>query len=223
MKKEQKKQQTDWTKNLSRAFIVVIIFVCVAGFTLTMPFFSIFKSAKPGSMVIVDYTIKEKDGTPVVTSFQKVAEDGVIGGLSQPLQIVVGENQTSGIVRVPMYYPQGTEYALFSTEIEDISGALDGMHQGDMKHIQFDNVPVVMNMTPERFNGIYNNSNYDFNTTNVGAWLPVVLSDSIYVSEDNTSLNLPVRMVKVVDKTPDEILMSYDYDSVDISLREINV
>lgn len=222
MKKEQKKQQTNWTKNLSRAFIVVIIFVCVAGFTLTMPFFSIFMSAKPGSMVIVDYTIHETDGTPVVTSFQKVAENGVIGGFSQPLQIVVGENQTSGIVSIPMNYPQGTEYALFSTEVEDISDALDGMHQGDMKHIKFENVPVQINMTSERFNGIYNNTNYDFNTTNVGAWLPVVLSTSTYASVDNTTVNLPIRMVKVVDKTPDEILMSYDYDSADITVREIS-
>ena len=81
-KKDTKKKNDDWAKTATRVFVVFILISCILGFTLTMGFFNIFKKAEEGSIVALEYTIRDETGIPIITSDTSVVEtEGVLAGV----------------------------------------------------------------------------------------------------------------------------------------------
>ena len=188
-------------RTLTRVFVVFILISCVLGFTLTMGFFSIFKTAADGSGVLISYTIRDDSGVPVISSDQTTVEtEGVIAGYSQPLQMVIGQNYSDFIVPIDVYmYPSGVaQYALFEPELTAISDGAKGMHEGDTKTVLFPfGETMVRDMTAEQYTLIGGN----YSEASVGMWIPLGFAPQPEVVLDNETApeTVATRMAKIVE------------------------
>jgi len=221
-KKSAKKKQ-DWNKSLTQAFIVFILIACVAGFSLTMGFFDIFKTAKDGNGIVVSYTIRDDTGIPVLSSDQAVIEkEGVAGGVSQPLQMVIGSNYTDFIVPINVYmYPVGsTSYALFEPEMTAIAEGAIGLGEKGTKTVLFPfGKTMVREMTAEQYNLIDGN----YSQAAVGMWIPLGFAPQpeVVLGNETAPETITTRMAKIVGKGNDTLTVQYGYASADITILQI--
>ncbi len=222
-RKESRKKSTDWQKTLSRVFIVVILFACVIGFSLSTSFFSIFKTAEAGSFAIVDYTLFYEEGLPIISSDQYLVQEAVNQGIpvayTNPLLIEVGNIQSKKITPIDVYlYPEGVvKYALFDLEIDTISSEVEGMHQNDIKKIDLEFAPtLIQNMSAETFN----EAGANFSQAMVGMMMPLTFlySEEGSYSENKSALSRPSL---IIGKTNDTVTMRYGYALAEIKVREL--
>lgn len=222
-KEKSAKKNDEWTKNLTRAFVVFILISCVLGFTLTMGFFSIFKTANDGSGIVVSYTIRDDSGVPVLSSDETVIQnEGVVAGVSQPLQMVIGANYSDFIVPIDVYmYPAGvTSYALFEPELTTIADGAKGMHEGDSKTVSFPfGETMVREMTAEQYTLI--GGNYSEAVT--GMWIPLGFAPQpeVVLGNETAPETVATRMAKIVEKDNDTLTVQYGYATADISIVQI--
>jgi hypothetical protein len=223
MKKDRKKKQPDRMGKASKIVILLVLLSAVIGFTLNMGFFSIFKTAEPGSYVVVDYTIRDDAGQPIITSSRPVVEDGLKKGFpvgfTAPLLLEVDATPEESIISIDTYYPSGTlQFALFASEIEAMNAGISGMHINEQTTVPFDFGPsLVQNLTAEQFEAIGGN----FSLAQPGSWMPMGFVDKPIISVDNTTPEIPIRLARVIEKHEDEILLRYGYSTVDITIQEI--
>ncbi|WAI00730.1 hypothetical protein [Methanogenium organophilum] len=222
-KQKSAKKNDDWTKTLTRVFVVFILISCVLGFTLTMGFFSIFKTAADGSGIVVSYTIRDDSGVPVLSSEETIIEnEGVIAGVSQPMQMVIGQNYSDFIVPIEVYmYPAGvTSYALFEPELTAIADGAKGMHEGDTKTVPFPfGEAMVRDMTAEQYTLIGGN----YSEAEIGMWIPLGFAPQPEIVLDNETApeTVATRMAKIVEMENDTLTVQYGYASADIAIEQI--
>lgn len=223
-RKESKKKGNDWQKTLSRAFIVVILFACVIGFTLSFSFFSIFKSAEAGDYVIVDYTLSYDEGYPIISSDQYVVEEAYNSGIptayTSQMVVQAGSVQTDKIIPVDVYlYPEGdTQYALLDLEVDAISSEVEGMHENDVKKIDLEFAStLIQNMTAGEFESAGGN----FSEVMVGMVMPLGFSYNDGTTESDNSTIMLNRPAVIVDKTDDMISLKYGYSVAEIKVDTI--
>lgn len=222
-KQKSANKNDDWTKTLTRVFVVFILISCVLGFTLTMGFFSIFKTASDGSGVVVSYTIRDDSGMPVLSSDETVIEnEGVIAGVSQPMQMYIGQNYSDFIVPIDVYmYPSGVvSYALFEPEMTAIADGAKGMHEGDSKTVPFPfGETLVRDMTAEQFTLIGGN----YSESYIGMWIPLgfALQPEVVIDNESELETITTRMAKIIGKDNDTLTVQYGYASADIVVEQI--
>lgn len=222
-KQKSAKKNDDWTKTLTRVFVVFIMISCVLGFTLTMGFFSIFKTATDGSGIVVSYTIRDDTGVPVISSDQTIVEtEGVIAGTSQPMQMVIGQDYPDFIVPIEVYmYPAGvTSYALFEPEMTTIGDGIKGMHEGDKKTVLFPfGETMTRDMTAEQYTLIGGN----YSEASIGMWIPLGFAPQPEVVLDNETApeTVATRMAKIVAMENNNLTVQYGYASADITVLQI--
>jgi len=221
--KGSQKKKGDWTKKFTQFFILFILAACVLGFTLNMAFFSGIKSAQPGSLVTIDYTIYTPHDMPVLTSDQNIVQaayqKGIPVALTQPRSVEAGGPQKDGITDIEGYYYQGAtvHFALFSSELNKISDSLVGLHKNDVQSVQFTD-DLVMTRSVEDF------EKFGFNVTtiSVGSLVPLGFTETTYIPVGNNTPVIPIRWVEVTDMTDGNITVRYNYGSADITVREIH-
>ena len=222
-KEKSAKKNDEWTKNLTRVFVVFILISCVLGFSLTMGFFSVFKTAADGSGIVVSYTIRDDSGVPVLSSDDTVIQnEGVIAGASQPLQMVIGQNYTDFIVPIEVYmYPAGiTTYALFEPELTTIADEAKGMHEGDTKTILFPfGETMTRGMTEEQYRLIGGN----YSEAAVGMWIPLGFAPQpeVVLGNETAPETVATRMAQIVAKDNDTLTVQYGYASADIAITQL--
>ncbi len=222
-KEKSAKKNDDRTKTLTRVFVVIILISCVLGFTLTTGFFSIFKTAADGSGIVVSYTIRDDTGVPVLSSDQTVIEnEGVVAGVSQPLQMVIGQNYSDFIVPIDVYmYPVGyTSYAFFEPELTTIADESIGMHEGDTKTVLF---PFAETMTREMTAEQYGLIGGNYSEAATGMWIPLGFAPQpeIVLGNETAPETVATRMAKIVAKNNDTLTVRYGYASADIAITQL--
>jgi len=229
-KKKKSTNNKDWTTIATRAFVVIILISCVVGFSLTTGFFSIFKSGEVGDIAQISYTIVNPDDMPVLTSDQYIAqqayEAGLPTGLTQQMAIEIGMQKSSAekepISAIDAYvYPGGMQtFALFSWEIDEISGALEGSKVNDVLEVPFnEGAELQRQMTEDQYNNLELGVN--FSETPVGALIPLYFTSTTYIPVDNQTIDIPLRWAKVIDKTNGNITVDYSYLSARVTVTEI--
>jgi hypothetical protein len=228
MKKQGKVQKSGTTMNWTKIGTIFVLLICVVGFTLNMGFFSFFKNAQAGSAVVVDYTIRDADGRPILTSVPQVAaqsyqaQEGVF--FTDPLQLEVGQVEESPIHSVDVYvtdgenvYSAGT-FALFSNEVDTISMSVEGMRENDQKTISLDSGDKMERvLTVEEFENIGGN----FTETQVGDYIPMGFVDAPTIAVDNSTPDIATRWSLVTAKDDETLGVQYGYATAEIILREI--
>jgi len=228
MKKQGNNKNKGLSERLSKVAILGVLLVCVVGFTLNMGFFSFFKTAQPGSICQVDYTLYDAQGMPLITSnegvFQAEYEKGNLALLSEPLVLTVGEEYSETFIPITLRYPEGASNTLLANELSQINAALQGMRQNEQKTVEIAGAETMMTaMTTEQFDSIVQGygTNFNFSSAETGDWVPLGVSATPIIEMDNATPEIYVRYGKVAQKSTDEITVAYGYPTASITLEYI--
>jgi FKBP-type peptidyl-prolyl cis-trans isomerase 2 len=204
------------------ACVLFVILMILSG--MSSHWLTIFTVIKPGDTVVVDYTMYDINGNPVLTSNQQTYTKASTNGrniiISKQLSIITGQNLTKSIYPVSMYTSSSgwtQEYALFSTEYDAINRALVGMKTGDQKRIHVPNSSMAQEWSATQLT----NNDVNISDINMGDILAMGVSDNPEAMATNTTITY-TRVGQVTSKTNESVIVDFGYPSADISIVSIN-
>jgi hypothetical protein len=218
-----------WTKSWAKIFLVMacILFAGVMIITsLGSNWLVTMKPAKTGDTAVVDVTIRDADGRPVLTTNERIYETsfqkGDIVWLTGPLTLTVNSTTTEMISPIPVYRHDYGEasFGLFGPELNQITASLAGMKQGGTRKIVFtDNDHFQREMNPEQFAQIGGN----YSTAMPGDQLLLAFTTTPMINvDDNSTVQYAFRTSLITGKTGGNVTVSYGYPSADISIVRLN-
>jgi len=224
----EKKQKEERMRKVKQVLIVVgcvlfAIFMVVSSLG-TSNWVSIFKTVKPGDTVVVDYTLYDAAGNPVMTSNQQTYKQAAAKGQdvipAQQLSMTAGINLTKSIYPVTISSTSSTvtrQFALFSTEYNAIDQALIGMKTGYQKHIQLPGSDMTQQWTADQLlrNGV------NMSDLHIGDVLAMGVSDNPEAMATNTSITY-TRIGEITSKANNSVVVDFGYPSADINVVSIN-
>ena len=205
------------------ACVLFVILMILSG--MSSHWLSVFTVVKPGDTVVVDYTMYDATGIPVLTSSQQTYTTAAANGryilYSKQLSMTAGQNLTKSIYPVSISTGSSdltTQFALLNTEYGAINQAIIGMKTGDQKRIQIPN-----SSEPNLWDDAnVTRSGLNVSDLNVGDLLPMAMSDNPEAMATNSTITY-TRLGEIMSKTDDGIVVDVNYPAVDISLVSINV
>ncbi len=201
-------------------FVVLMILSGMGSSWLTM-----FTVIKPGDSVVVDYTLYDLNGNPVLTSNQQTYTRAVTDGrnilVAKQLSFIPGQNLSSSIYPVSIYTMEKgwtQDYALFSLEYEAINQALVGMKTGDQKRIRIPNLSMTQQWSATQLGG----NGVNFTQVKIGDVLAMGVSDNPDAADSNSSSIRYSRYGQVINKNDEGVVVDFGYPTADISIVSIN-
>jgi FKBP-type peptidyl-prolyl cis-trans isomerase 2 len=222
-----KKQKEAMIKKAKQALVVgacVLFVVLMILSGMSSHWLNIFTVIKPGDKVVVDYTLYDINGNPVLTSNQQTYTKAATNGrniiISKQLSIITGQNLTKSIYPVSIYSSSSgwtKEYALFSMEYDAINRALVGMKTGDQKRIRVPNSSMAQEWSATQLT----NNGVNIGDITIGDILAMGVSDNPEAMATNTTITY-TRVGQVTSKTNESVIVDFGYPSADISIVSIN-
>ncbi len=224
-----KKKKEDSTKLVSKILIVSVCLLFVGFMILAgmgTGWLNMFTSVKSGDTVVIDYTLLDAAGKPIVTTEKAIYEQAVAkgSGVFGSKQITITANQTMEIpiYTIPAYPSNGgkvQQLALFSEEYNAVSLGIIGMKANEQKRIAIaSNVPMTYDWSAERL--ALNKIN--ISDIRIGDSFFMGVSDNPEDATNNTSANTYLRIGEVSNKSSDRIIVDFAYPMVDIKIVSIN-
>lgn len=202
-------------------FVVLMIISGMGSSWLTM-----FSVIKPGDTVVIDYTLYDAAGNPVITSEQTTYSQAVTQGrdifATKQLTIISNQTMEKRIYAVQGYASTGSniqQLAIFSPEYNAISSGIIGMKINEQKRIVF---PSDVSMTNELSVEQLALSKLNLTDISVGDIFFMGVSD---YSEENTNITTPktyLRVGEVSAKSTDGVVVDLSYPNVDVRVVSIN-
>jgi hypothetical protein len=222
-------KKTSWTQSWAKIFLVMacILFVGVMIITsLGTSWLVTMKPAKTGDTAIIDLTIRDVEGRPVLTTNQRIFNASYdrreMVWYTNPLTVTVNSTTTDMINPVSVYrYDYGqASFGLFGTELNQISASLAGMKQGETQKIVFpNNEQFEREMSPEQFAQIGGN----FSAAMPGDQLLLAFTTTPMINvEDNSTPQYAFRTSLITGKNADNVTVNYGYPTADISIVRLN-
>ncbi|MDD1691660.1 MAG: hypothetical protein LUQ05_00530 [Methanoregula sp.] len=224
-----KKKKEDSTKLVSKILIVCVCVLFVGLMILSgmgTGWLTIFTSVKSGDTVVIDYTLFDAAGKPIVTTEKSVYDQAVAqgNGIFGSKQITIAANQTmeKPIYTIPVYPSNGgkvQQLALFSSEYDAISSGIIGMRVNEQKQIAISpNMSMTYDWSAERL--ALNKIN--MSDIRVGDSFFMGVSDNPESAANNTSANAYLRIGEVAGKTPEGIVVDFSFPRIDVRVVTIN-
>jgi len=222
----EKKQETNWTKiGIVVICVLMAVFMVVSMFGMT--WLNIFTQAKPGNSATVDFTFRDAQNRPIISSVNSALQETegkdllVFKAASLPVKVnVTTDEDMIPIQAVNPYYESRTiEYLMFGPELNLISKSLEGMGVGDSKVI---NNPYAEEMSREMtMEQFINISGEDYANISVGDQVPLAFVDRPEINLDNTTSSSYIRTAVVTKKDEGNITLNYGYPVIDISVSKL--
>ena len=230
-KKQAVKSKKVWIKALAiiaGVFFVVLMVVSAMGSS----WISSLATIKPGDVVVLDYTLRDAQGTPILTSNQQLYTQltnqgsGVL--YSKPLTITA--NQSLDTTVYPNVYPiqfytastgwsASNQFALFRDEYDTISSGIVGMKANSQKTISLATAkPMTQLWSAEQLAA----SNMSLSSIQNGELIALGVSSNPEAAQVNSTAQSYVRIGEVANKTPDGITIDFSYPSADVTVESIN-
>jgi hypothetical protein len=231
MKKTQQKSSKNdskgWNKMVFVAIAVMFAVAMVA--TYLAPVLEKSQTAQIGNNAVIGYTIRDADGTPILTTDQQLVQGELQKGhvtlLSSGMEIPVGMAISGeNIAPIPIIFPQelqNSTFALLGFEINAISQGLVGMHPGETKTIAFNygSNNFTMNLSAEEANGI----GINVTEAQVGDPVFVGFTTSPEIPVGNATAQQPaLRLATITAVNPDALVIQYRYGTAEITLNGIS-
>lgn len=207
------------------AFGVLFAFFMVASYA--SPAMSAFKTVQSGDSVLIDYTICDDAGVPILTTNQQVQTDGLAKNhyvfLASQMTLVAGGNYSveDSIYPVQAVIPgvvQGN-FGLLPWEMTDIKDGILGMHQGASKKIPInsESSSLVVGATESDRLGL------NFSQVNVGDSFveQMTISPNATVYTDPSSAISYYRIGKVTAKNNENLTLNFTYATADVTVQSI--
>lgn len=224
-KKRKEAEVAQWKKIVVvGACVLFVVLMIVSG--MGYSWLSMFAVTKPGQTVVIDYTIYDGAGNPVVTTDQQVYTNAASAGKSilagKQIAVVANQSLTTPIYPVLVYTPSGgwdNEFAIFATEYNAISSAVVGMSTNQQKTIT---LPASASMTQLWSTEQLERNGISIDDVSVGDLFTLGVSDTPDEMAVNNSSPDYLRMAEITRKTPTGIVVDFSYPKADIRVVSIS-
>ena len=224
-----KKKKEETTKLVSKILIVCVCVLFVGLMILSgmgTGWLTIFTSVKAGDTVVIDYTLFDAAGKPIVTTEKTIYDQAVAqgSGILGSKQITIAANQTmeKPIYSIPVYPSNGgkvQQLALFSSEYNALSSGIIGMRVNEQKRIAISpNTSMTYDWSAERL--ALNKINLSEIT--VGDSFFMGVSDNPDAAASNTTSSTFLRIGEVANKSPEGIVVDFSFPVIDVRVVSIN-
>jgi hypothetical protein len=187
---------------------------------------SIFTVVKPGDTVVIDYTLYNAGGNPILTTDQQlyVKTASTSGGLVLSKQISLTANQTlpRSLYPVQIYTSDSgwtKQFAIFSPEYDAISNGIIGMKMNEQKRIS---IPSGNSMTQEWTTDQLMLNKVNISDINIGDILAMGVSDNPEAEVSNTSAITYIRTGEITQKTQSGVVVDFGYPVAEVRVVSIN-
>ena len=223
-KKQAEKSRKRWTKVLAIVAGVLFVVLMVVS-SMGSSWMTSLTSVKPGDVVVLDYTLRDSQGYPLVTSDQSIYTKAIASGegvlYSKQLTITANQSFPQPIYPVQVYTSQsgwGQQYAIFASEYNAISSAIIGLKTNDKKTISTETgKPMTQFWSADQLM----KSNLTLSKLQVGEVLALGVSSNPDAAVTNTSTYY-IRMGEITNVTGDGITLDFAHPNMDISVVSIN-
>jgi hypothetical protein len=225
---EKKKKEAStklWQKILIvGACVLFVVLMIVSG--MGSGWLSIFTVVKPGDTVVIDFTLLNAEGNPILTTDQQLytkdttTNSGLV--FSRPISITANQTLTRSLYPVPIFTASSgwtNQFAIFSPEYNAISTSLVGMKINEQKRIS---IPSGNSMTQNWSADQLMLNKVNISDINVGDVLAMGVSDNPDVEITNTSAITYIRTGEVIQKTQSGVIVDFGYPAADIRVVSIN-
>jgi hypothetical protein len=202
-------------------FVVLMIISGMGSSWLVM-----FTAVRPGDSVVIDYTLFDAAGKPIVTSEkatydQAVAQNREIFG-SKQISLISNQTMEKPIYAVPVYPSNGEktqQLAIFSSEYNALSSGIIGMKVNEEKRIAISsNMSMTYDWSAERLAL----SKINLSDIRVGDSFFMGVSDNPEGAANSTTANTYLRIGEVANKSPEGIVVDFSYPVIDVRVASIN-
>ncbi|MBR1368629.1 hypothetical protein RJ53_03555 [Methanocalculus chunghsingensis] len=223
-KKKKKAEPINWTK--IGAISIAILFAAMMALSLLgTGWIGGLRAIQPGDGVVIDYTIYNGEGIPVLTTSDLVMADaegdGVFVYLSGPIQVTAGYAPADDTIAIPHQYGGISPFALFRTEFKAITDSVIGHRERDRVTVPFTfedpDAPLTREMTLEQFEGIGG----DFETVQIGDLVPLGFADSPTIALDDIEPDVMTRFAYVTAMTDETITLRYGYSHAVVTIQSV--
>lgn len=222
----EKKEETNWTKiGIVTVCVLMALFMVVSMFG--MSWLNIFTQAKPGNTALVDFTFRDAQDRPVISSvlstITKVTDPKMITFKANSMPIRVNVSTDEDLVPIQAVNPNNAvgviEFGLFGPEIDMISSTIGGMRVGESKTITN---PYAARMSREMSLAQFVNiSGEMFADVQVGDQVPLAFIDQPTIPLDNATPNSYIRTATVVSRDESNITLNYGYPTIEVTVSQL--
>ncbi len=206
------------------ACVLFVVLMIVSG--MGSSWLSVFTVVKPGDTVVLDYSLLNAEGNPILTTDQQLymKSGSSNSGLILTRQISISANQTlpKSIYPVQIYTAASgwsNQFALFAPEYNAISTSLVGMKINEQKRIT---IPTGYSMTQNWSADQLRLNKVNLSDIYVGDVLAMGVSDNPEAEITNTSAVTYVRTGEVIQKTQSGVVVDFGYPAAEIRVVSIN-
>jgi hypothetical protein len=228
-KKQAEKSKKMWVKILA---VIACVFFAIVMILSAMgsSWITSLATIKPGDVVVVDYTLRDAQGTPIMTSNQQLYTQLTSQGsgllYSKQLTITANQSLANGVDVFPIQFYSSAngwstqnQFALFASEYDAISSGIIGLHANSQKTISLSTAkPMTQFWSADQLAA----SNMSLSSVQVGQLIALGVSSNPYAYETNSTAPSYVRIGEVANKTADGITIDFSYPSVDVTVESIN-
>ena len=224
-KKQKEKKVAQWKKIVVvGACVLFVVLMIVSG--MGSGWISAFAVSKPGDVAVIDYTLYDAGGNPILTTdqtlFKQVATQGKFVLFSKQISVTSNQSLAHAFFPVQVYSTSSgwvNQFALFRPEYDAMSSGLVGMKVNEQKRI---NIPSSTSMTQLWTPELLMRNGVNLSDLNVGDIIPMGVGDNPEEMATNKSSMTYMRVGEVSRKTPEGVVVDFGYPSADIRVVSIN-
>jgi FKBP-type peptidyl-prolyl cis-trans isomerase 2 len=225
----EKKQVEKTKKNLTKALAIiagVLFVVLMIVSSMGTGWITGLAGVKSGDVVVLDYTLKDAKGNPLVTSDQTLYKQIVASGydvlLSKQMTITANQSLSHPIFPMQVYTSQsgwGSQYGMFASEYNAIGSGIMGMKANEKKTISVaSGVPMTQFWTADQLL----ERKLNLSEVQVGYVIPLGVSENQEAMTDNSTATYYIRLGEITKKTTDGVTIDFAHPIVDVSVVTIN-
>jgi hypothetical protein len=225
----EKKKNEAWVKTASKIFIVMACLLFVGLMILSgmgNQWITMFNSVKSGDTVVLDVTVYDATGNPIITSDQTVYNQVVAKGqnifATKQLTVISNKTMDKSIFGVPGSASTGTgiqQLAIFSSEYNAMSSTIVGMKVNEQKRIAIPSDNMMKNDFSVEQLAL---SKINLTDISVGDNFFMGVSDTTEKVTNTTKANTFLRIADVVSTSPDGVVIDLNYPTIELRVVSIN-
>jgi hypothetical protein len=225
-KKQKEASQKKWKKVLYITVAILFVVIMVVS-SMGTGWIRGLAPIKAGDSVVIDYTLYNAAGTPLVTTNQQLYKQQSAAGngilYAKQITLTANESWNKAVYPVQVYYSGNggswQEFALYNEEYNALASGVVGMKANGNKKI-----PFLSNNTMSTLFTQQNLQNANINITSlvVGDSLMMGVSSNPNASVSNDTADSYIRLVQVERKTADGIVVDFGYPYADVTVTSVN-
>jgi hypothetical protein len=225
----EKKKNDAWVKTVSKIFIVAACLLFVGLMILSgmgNQWITMFNSVKSGDTVVLDITVYDAAGKPIITSEQTVFNQAVAQGenifATKQLTVISNKTMDKSVFGVPGSASTGTgiqQLAIFSSEYNAISSGIVGMKVNEQKRIAIPSDNMMKNDFSVEQLAL---SKINLTDISVGDSFFMGVSDTTQQVTNTTKATTFLRIGDVMSKSPEGVVVDLNYPAFEVRVVSIN-